>query len=100
MGIVGEAERADQVLDVRGFDETKPAVLDERDRTFRQCEFQERAVVIGAYQDRLVAQERASFAGFKNAITHFLDLGIFVVAVHELGPRARRTMRAEASPKT
>jgi hypothetical protein len=56
-------------------------------------------VVIGAYQDRLVAQKRAPFARFKNAITHFLDLSVLVVAVDELGPRAVRTMGLEASPK-
>jgi hypothetical protein len=60
--VVGPAQHGQQVLDVRRLEELQPAVLHERDVAPHQLELQPVAVVAGAEQHRLVAQQLAGLA--------------------------------------
>jgi hypothetical protein len=53
-GVVGEAEQADEVFDVGGFEVADAAVLDERDPPPGEFQFEQVGVVSGAHQDRLL----------------------------------------------
>ena len=95
-GVVGEAEQADQVLDVRGLEEPQPAVLHVRDAPARQLELEQVAVVRGAHEHRLLAQRDALLAVGQDLLAHRVDLGVLVGAAHEARPFAARSVSARS----
>ena len=85
-GVVGEAEEADQILHVRGFEEPQPAVLHVGDTPPRQLELEKIAVVRGAHEHRLLAQRDAFLAMGQDLLAHGVDLRVLVGTAHEPGP--------------
>ena len=94
-GVVGEAEQADQILDVRGFEEPQPAVLHVGDAPARQLELEQIAVVRGAHEHRLLAQRDALLAMGEDLLAHRVDLRVLVGAAHEPRPFAAGRLRPQ-----
>ncbi len=83
--VVGEAEQADEVFDVRGFHEAQAAVFHVGDAAARELELEQVAVVRSAHQHRLFAQSDSLLAMRQDPLADRVDLGILVGTVHEPG---------------
>ena len=63
------------------------------------AELEERAVVVGADQHRLVAEAGAVLARFEDSVAHRFGLCVVVVAIDQFGPRPHRSVRHEPGPE-
>ena len=85
----------DEVLDVGGFEELQPAVLDVRDATGGQFDLEQVAVVRRTHQHCLGLEGPALLGGVKNGINHQPGFGRRVVTAHQAGPRAAVAVGAQ-----
>jgi len=86
MGILRQAQEAQQVLHVGGLEEAQASVLDKGDVAGGQLEFEEVAVVGRANEHGLRRQPRPLLVVLQDAGADLPALVGLVVAPHERGP--------------
>ena len=82
--VVGEAKRRKHVLDMRRLDETQPPVLDVRNASRPELELEERRMVRGTDEHRLLMHRDAGFAMGEDTVAHGVGLRVLVGTAHEL----------------
>ncbi len=86
--VAADAKGRDEVLDVRGVEESQAAVLHERDVAPGELELEQVSVVAGSEQHGLLLELHPLLARREHALAHRVGLRDFVSRLDELGPRA------------
>ena len=96
-GLFDEPQQGEEVLDVRRFQVADAAVLDVGDAAAVELELEQRRVVAGAHQHRLLAQRHATFVLGEHALGDLARLLGLVAAEHELAVVRPRRARSAAA---
>ena len=84
-GVVGQSECRQQIFDVGGLDEPQTPILDVRNSSTAELEFEQIRVVCGAHQHRLLFESDALLSMRKKLLADRRNLSILVGTSDEAG---------------